>query len=317
MVINEASLPFASLEDCIKNLDCFFDILHEAKLENISFSRADGYEGSWGTLNYANGFEFGLWLNEIADIERTRQIKSVLSNVSCPLINIEDLQLGELPKAVIFHLASDENIELEGIGYAHLTNTYGLSFPSSSEWMHDSISAIKIWDEGGGTKTEKIAVPNVASKEQLHIYIKELQSKRKENTDYFDSLSTSCNPDFPNLLFTESVLKSLKSSSTQPKDFTKIIEVLESLNNAIVSSRNIKELAMNSSLSISGESSATMENRSLARLRTFKHPSGEKLVFEEHVKNFTDGKRLHILCDYDQKTVCIGYFGSHLKTSKS
>ena len=54
VVLNEASLPFESLEECENKIISFFDLLHEAKSNNVQFSRADELDGSWIHLNYAN-----------------------------------------------------------------------------------------------------------------------------------------------------------------------------------------------------------------------------------------------------------------------
>ena len=100
-------------------------------------------------------------------------------------------------------------------------------------------------------------------------------------------------------------------------DFRKLIVVLESFNIAIVDSKNMKELEMGSSLTITDESKPTMVDRSLARMRRFKHPTLGDTTFDPHIKNFVNGKRMHILADYNDKTICIGYFGNHLKTSRN
>lgn len=45
LILNEASLPFFSVDDCEENLAVFFEILHSANLKGITFYRADGLEG--------------------------------------------------------------------------------------------------------------------------------------------------------------------------------------------------------------------------------------------------------------------------------
>jgi hypothetical protein len=59
-----------------------------------------------------------------------------------------------------------------------------------------------------------------------------------------------------------------------------------------------------------------MGNQKYARQREFKHPILGKMLFEQHVKNFPDAKRMHIVADYNSNKVSIGYFGSHLPTAK-
>ena len=317
VVVNEASLPFKTLDDCNRNIENIFNILHEARLGNLSFCRTDGYEGDWGRLNYADGFEFGFWLSNIDDNEKIRQVKSVLANVRCPLRSLSNTQDGLDFKNISFYLDSDDSFELYGLGYAHEVNKYSFSFASDDIWISDTISIMKMYEKDGNANIEEVTVKNIASMRQLVCYLKELEQSRKDNKDFLCELDTKDNEYFPNLLFTESVLKSFRSASLQTVDFFRVIDVLGKLDKAILTSVNISELSENSGLSITGESTTTMGNRVLVRMRTFKHPENGKQVFEDHVKNFPNAKRMHILADFDNKKVCIGYFGPHLKTSNS
>jgi hypothetical protein len=315
VVINDASLPFGSLEECESNIDKFFELLHESKLHNVQFTRVDDIEGNWNQLDYADGFMFGQWLNNITDIERQRQVKSVLSNVKCPLVNMRDNREGVNTDEIIFVLDSIDDVEVLGLGFASLNNSHGISFSSDSCWMTNSISIIKLWEVEGVEQTESLDVPNIATIEQLRPFLENFEAQRQQNKAYLDDLKTEDNADFENIQFTESVLKTLKSPSLLPLDFRKVTTVLRKLNSAIVISSSLLELSENAGLSISGESESTMSNTFLKRIRTFKHPTLGSQVFEVHVKNFSGAKRMHILADYDLNKVCIGYFGKHLKTA--
>ena len=77
----------------------------------------------------------------------------------------------------------------------------------------------------------------------------------------------------------------------------------------------IDQLKEISELNISGESGSTMNNKKLKKLRTFVHPDLGKTVFEQHVKNFPNSKRMHILSDFSSKKIAVGYFGCHLPTA--
>jgi hypothetical protein len=122
------------------------------------------------------------------------------------------------------------------------------------------------------------------------------------------------NADFPNLIFCKSALKNLNSPSVTVDDFHRIINALLKLNDAILISNNLEELILNSELTISGESNPTMEYPKYARQREFIHPILGRMLFEQHVKNFPNAKRMHILANYADNTVSIGYFGNHLPT---
>ena len=49
------------------------------------------------------------------------------------------------------------------------------------------------------------------------------------------------------------------------------------------------------------------------RQRVFIHPSLGKVLFEQHVKNFEGGKRMHIIADFTGKKIAMGYSGTHHK----
>lgn len=317
VVLNEASLPFKSKTDCEANIEEFFDLLHEAQNNKINFSRVDEIEGDWNSLHYADGFNFNQWLGSIQDKDRKSQIISVLTGTKCPLLNINNNK-SEVDTSDLFFLDGDDrDLEVLGLAFAYLNHSHSLSIASHSHWLKSPISIVKVWYEGNQQREEKIDVPNISSINQLRPFLDGFKARRQENKDYLTSLKVKDNDDFENLLFTESILKSFRSCSLQPIDFRMIINVLESLNKAIIISSNMQELSNNSSLTISGESKPTMEDANLVRWRRFKHPVLGDTVFEVHVKNFTKGKRMHILANYEDKTICIGYFGKHLKTSTS
>jgi len=317
VVLNEASLPFESLEECENKIISFFDLLHEAKSNSVQFSRADNLEGSWSLLNYASGFSFDKWLNSIEDRDRQRQIKSVITDLECPLMNLASNRSGVDPSQVMFYHESNPDSEVSGLAFAYLNQSHSLSAPSKLWWQQDSVSIIKEWCENSDFIKETVQVPNVSSSQQLTTFLSHFRALRQSNKSYLAELKVKDNADFPNLLFTENFLKSVRSVSLEPIDFRKLICVLTNLNSAILLSTNLVELSHHSSLTITNESTPTMDNKALARQREFKHPILGKKTFEPHIKNFINFKRMHILPDYTEKKICIGYFGNHLKTSSS
>jgi hypothetical protein len=62
---------------------------------------------------------------------------------------------------------------------------------------------------------------------------------------------------------------------------------------------------------VSGESYSILNNPKKKRLREFWLPSGEKAVFEHHIK-LPNGYRIHFYPDIKTKTIYIGYIGVHL-----
>lgn len=314
LIINDASLPFSSDIECKKNLEAFFEIVHLADSAGISFNQADERHGNWNSLNYAEGFIFGEWINQIDNLN-SQIVKNVISKVHCPLIELgEDIR--ENLNGMLFMLSCDRDVDVTSLGVASNIDSHAISFISHINWTPNPISIVKLWEENEKWIEQLIEVPNISTLEHLKEYIAELKHERQQNRNYLRKLVAQDNEDFPNIIFCNAALKNLKSPSVTLNDFHKITEALRKLNNAILISNNIEELKSNSKLTISGESIPTMENRKYARQREFKHPTLGKKLFEQHVKNFPDAKRMHILADYIGNKVSIGYFGCHLPTVK-
>ncbi len=312
LIINEASLPFSSSDECISKLKLFFEIIHLADLEGICFNQVDEQHGNWNALHYADDFIFAEWINQL-DRDSSNLVTNVLSKVNCPLIELGD-DLREAIGGLLFTLSCNRDIEVSSLGVASNLDSHALSFPSHENWLPNPIPIIKNWDENNEWKEELIDVPNIASLEHLKVYITKLTKERQKNKTYFRSLNVQDKNDFPNIIYFESALKNFFSSSVSINDFGKIINALKNLDSAIMNSNNLEALKQNSTLRISGESKATMEKRKFARQREFKHPHLGKTLFVQHVKNFEGNKRMHILADFTSKKISIGYFGNHLPT---
>ncbi|GAW87531.1 conserved hypothetical protein [Bathymodiolus platifrons methanotrophic gill symbiont] len=312
IIINDASLPFSSSVDCKSELEDFFKIIQSADSAGVRFNQADDRHGNWNTLNYAEGFIFGEWINHI-DKDISLIVKNVISKVHCPIIELEE-DKREALSGMLFMLSSDRNLEVTSLGVASNIDSHAISFLSHNNWASNPISIVRQWEENEEWKEQLIDVPNISSLEHLEAYIAELENEKPQNKNYLRDLVLQDNKDFPNLIFCNSALKDFKSPSVTVDDFHKIIKALEKLNKAILISNDIEALKLNSELTISGESSATLENGKYARQREFKHPTLGKKLFEKHVKNFPDAKRMHILADFNNNKVSIGYFGSHLPT---
>ncbi len=314
LILNEASLPFASANDCEQNLDNFFSIIHQAHLHGVGLYRADEQEGNWNSLYYAEKFEFGKWLNDISNKDLNLLVKSVISKVKCPLIVLDDANIINLVKNTLFLLFKDQDIEVRGLAIASSLDTYGVSFASHSNWMENPIRILKQTDKNGLVEEQGIEVPNIYALSHLDEFLNKCKDERQSHKNYFQEFSTQDNSDFSNLVFCDSALKNLKSSSVTGDDFPKIIEALKKLNQAISKVKNLDELINETGLTISGESPETMGTPKHSRKREFVHPILGKSTFEVHVKNFPGGKRMHILVDYKSGTICVGYFGRHLST---
>lgn len=66
----------------------------------------------------------------------------------------------------------------------------------------------------------------------------------------------------------------------------------------------------------SGESTSVHQDPELRRRREFQMASGEVRMFEHHMKNNAENKRIHYFADERRRRVCIAYVGDHLPTAR-
>lgn len=310
LIFNDASLPFSCAMECSQKLNSFFQILFSIKDSKITITRADELEGEWNSYIYAEGFEFGQWINQIEDRDQKRIIKTVIANIRCPL-RIESPKVAD---DILFSLVADPDIEVKALGVASILNEPVLSVGSHEYWTQSSIAIVQEWDDSGIVQQTLVDVPNVSSQLEVDKLKLQIKGKSQQNQSYLESLTTHHNQDYPNLIFCESVLKSLASTGIIANNFSKIISVLNELNQHIKASYNLQDLIDKTGLDISGESLETMSCAKHARKRKFKHPDLGQKVFEIHIKNFNNARRMHILPDFSENIVAIGYFGAHLST---
>jgi hypothetical protein len=65
-----------------------------------------------------------------------------------------------------------------------------------------------------------------------------------------------------------------------------------------------------------GESSSVHNNPELRQMRVFTMQSGERVMFEHHMKNASENQRIHYLADKKRKKILIAYVGTHLPTAR-
>ncbi len=65
-----------------------------------------------------------------------------------------------------------------------------------------------------------------------------------------------------------------------------------------------------------GESNSVHQDPRLRELRVFRMVSGQPRMFEHHMKNNAENKRIHYFADDARRKVCIAYLGDHLPTAR-
>lgn len=311
LILNDASLPFPDKVDPAPALMEFFKILKMANDVQISFNQTDENQNHWSKLNYSSSFNFGIWLNNTLDDDDRRKIKNILTKIACPF----KVEAKEIIQEGAFVLKEDDTIETQALGVAGILRLPSISFGSNEKWERDSIEIYGVTNDS----CFELQVKNICKTVQAETHFQEVMECRLTSNDHLKSLQTRNNLGFSNLLFNDEVLKTFQKSNVVNQYVLQIIHVLKQLNSSIVQSKSLNDLCEHSGLDISGESSSTMNEEKHARKRRFSHPDHkkDKQSFEIHIKNFPNSRRMHIIPDYHNSTVCVGYFGPHLSTSRN
>ncbi len=310
VVFNDASLPFPiDLENQQEILN-FFKSLSILSRAQISIIKKDGVPSRWADLDYAVGFSFGSWMNNSLDHDQKLFVKNTMSKVDCPVST--DARKFLEPR--VFVLACDDTIDVDAMGYASYLNVAGVSFASNAIWSQDEFRIVEHFnDEAPNEKT----VQNIGTCDRAKEWVDRVSAARQSQSSFLKNLKPKHNPDLPNLLFCKGILKIWQRSGVWGSSQSEIIDVLNLLNSHIATSSNLADLITKTGLDISDESRSTSTNPKFRRQRMFDHPELGRSYFGLHVKNFRDAKRLYFLPDFDNKRVCVGYFGNHLGTTSS
>jgi hypothetical protein len=65
-----------------------------------------------------------------------------------------------------------------------------------------------------------------------------------------------------------------------------------------------------------GESNSVHQDPRLCELRVLRMVSGQSRMFEHHMKNNAENKRIHYFADDARRKMCIAYLGDHLPTAR-
>lgn len=317
LILNEESLPFATREHCDASLPVFFQILNSAFDNRITAVRvSDAFEKGWYALMMADQYSLRHWI-ENQEQEYNRKIKILISKTETPHIPFDNIHTAEVMSLSDFYLEIDRSINTPSLGAAFLIQQPGFSFLSADHWNHEKIDLIhETIDEQLVLKSKTCKVQNIATVPHWDIWLKELERQRKENCRNGATLWANRHLEFPHLIFCGSTDKQIQNLSVNNATFSRLWDNLRLLNNGIQSSSSDQSLAQVTGLTIHDESDSVKNNPRLRKHRMFTLPEGSRAFFGPHITNFPAAFRLHVLPDYNEKIIYIGYFGKHLPTQK-
>jgi len=300
-LLNELSLPFESSYGIENSFREFFGAIKSLKEKEVSKLRVEQPLQSY--VVYDNIY-FPQYLGQLTNQELRTRLKSFIANgtieISSPLIKDDENESEKLLENEYFYAGESTD---GALACCDIWQSLSVSFTSKDVWKEPFISLQKqnIIDE----EAYQVEIRNISNDSHITIH-----------QDYFVALEECIRLDvntqnfwekkeflFPSkIVLCKEVEKQIKQIDI--KVFYQALSILRDLE------QGTKELK---DLNASRESQTVAQTPKLRALREFLI-DGKKEYFENHVKSFSNGHRMHYF-EVGNK-IYIGYIGKHLATKK-
>ena len=298
-LLNELSLPFSSALNIEKHFNDFLKLIKELESKEREKLRIDR---NLKELEIMPQIFFQQFLGQLQDKELRDSLRAFIANntiiIETPFIKDDENESDELLEKEYFY----KNVSNKGaLACSDIWNSVVISFNSNEEWNTAFIEVEKeILEED---ERKQILVKHASHTEHLN-----------SHGSFFDELENFIRMDikpsnfwdkkddlFRNkIVICESIKKQINNIDV--KIFSQALSILRDLDNE---SKTLDDFT------ISGESESVKNDFDLKKLRIFTILE-EKFYFENHIKNLSNGYRIHYF-EKDDK-IYIGYIGKHLPT---
>lgn len=319
LVFNHHSLPFNSAEDVDREIVNFLKICFRARHIGFSVILVDeSVDRTWFRLELAHGYFWKDWHDQNVRDPQYRDIITAFRSIATqqPLFTEkdkeDDLDLFDV------HLLNEQNCS--ALRAAAWNESPLLSFPTRSPWTASPVTVIvEQLSESGELVCSTEELCNLHSLEQFEKEKVGLQEKLAKRIRSGKELLEQAQQLYPCLRFCGKAEEQLRNWVHPTNFLEQVREALAVLNTFVeywaegrvtgYTHDTLRQLGLRHE--VSGESSTVKEK--FRQAREFHLPSGEKTLFENHIK-FSQGIRVYFLVHSDEHIVFIGYIGKHLPT---
>jgi len=319
LVFNHHSLPFDSPEQAITAMPEFLKLCIRASNLGLAPVLIDeSIDKNWFRLELAKEFYWQNWYKQSqkGNQDLIRAFRSIVTRQ--PFFSPDDMD-----DISLFDVSFQGNRYI-AFRAAVWYDSPLVSFATHSPWnISPLVVTVSKIDETENLQEKACSLLNLYSCEEferrktaflkerndcIHTS-KELFSNRKEYYPALDFCGKS-EEQFKDGLFSPTQLEQIKQTLTVLNDFCKSWQEKKI---SAYSDMALKDAGL--PYGLSGESDTVLNDPALRRKREFWLPSGNKKLFEKHIK-LTQGLRIHFYPDSSTRTIYIGYMGKHLPTKK-
>jgi hypothetical protein len=308
-ILNELSVPngTSSIIEARRVMSDFTATC--AALRSIGFTSLR-IQNDLYSISLSDGYLVSQWMKD-PEVDRDLALRFKSISKNSPYIPDTEEEANEIFANSDFYFKGEKSI---GLGVSQLLNTVAISFQTRPDWLNVLIDVdhhmVHLIDQKIKIAESNVKVKNAFDEGSAKTYKQWFEGERMKSLRNTAELWKRRTELFGQLIFCDGVEAQLGSISLNDEGMDRIKERLIAVDKYCTDWTEGHFDHTKIGFKISGESEATL-NR-FGEERTFRIPSGEYKLFEDHFK--LGDIRIHILVDNEQKRVYVGYIGKHLPT---
>ncbi len=319
LVFNHHSLPFESKDQAGSAIPEFLKICIESQSIGLTTLLLDeSLDKNWFRLQLSEGFFWQDWYHQNMNTENKDLIRAFRSIATRqPLFSVDNI--GDDPDLFEVRLKGDDSYS--ALRAAVWYNAPVTSFPTRNPWNTSPLEVEANLIKPDTTLTSWLCrIRNFYSIAAFKDAKEEILKKRNLGIQTAKQLYEKRKDLYPFICFCGKTEQQLSYWSYSAAMFDQVKESLTALNlfcekwhdGQFSVYTNDHLIAAGLNHKVSGESKSVLSNQALRREREFWLPTGNKKVFENHIK-LSNGFRIHFFPDNESKTIFVGYIGPHLR----
>jgi len=315
MIFNELSLrqPAPNRDTACQWMAGFVQTLLAARRRNLTTLRSHAH---FKEIMLSPDYPMQAWFaDRQVDREHQRFVRSLSTRGTLIVPYTDDLDADDAIVAKKdYFLASFEDDEAVGLGYAYLFDGVAVSLPSESCWSASELTIAILEDDTGESIESEAQIRHASDSQHMeHSHHLWVQKKLERSVLNGEDLHDKCGEWFPHLIFCDDARRQLCDIQSGALQLPRIIERLRELD---AFCRNWTKSGFDGSEIHNASYETTVTMQQYGSQREFVCPDSVTRTFEFHLKGLPNAWRIHIWPDVEKRQILIGYIGKHLDTAR-
>jgi hypothetical protein len=270
-------------------------------------------EKGFAVLELSPGYSMPQWRND-PDVNRDEKVFLSSMTAKSPYL---DGVLDEIAEAAERMEVCVDGSPSSGLLAALLLDAIAVSWPSHNIWAsHLLVAEFRQLSLEGELLQREVELRHASVSHHWETHRAWIEQKRRASLTNGQELWAKAQEFFPYLEFCGNAEVQICALTGNEKYFDWVVRCFTLAN--LQCSQWTTGLFPHSLLPgpATGESLSVHDDPKLRAMRVFRMVSGKMAMFEHHMKNNAENKRIHYFADNVRRKVCIAYLGDHLPTAR-